>query len=387
MKIIIRADSSPFIGTGHVVRCLTLAEYLRNEGADVSFVCRDHENNLIAWIEREKRIKVHVLPADRIWNFGKGLPLSEWDWLGTDIHIDAAQTISVLKEIRDPDWIVVDHYSLDYRWEKQIRPYVRKIMVVDDLANRRHECDLLTDPNLSEDPRGRYGEIVTDQCKVLAGPEFVIMRPEFRIVKEKTRIRDGRVNRILVFFGSDPTNETEKALRAIRRFTPKIAIDVVISLLNPFRYEIESFAAGLPNCSCHVQTSSMAELMSLADLSIGAGGTTMWERCSLGLPSIVIAVAKNQEGPSLAMASAASILYLGRSREVTVDALTEHVSGLIRDPGLLVRMSSLGQSLVDGRGCERIAKYLISDAVKVRAGTRGAGTADKPTYQLEMENG
>jgi len=205
LKILIRTDSSVQIGTGHVMRCLTLADELRERGAEIVFVCRDFAGNLCGYTEGN---------------------LKHAAWLGADWQTDARQVEEIIKDFNThPDWLVVDHYALDERWERYLRSYVKKIMVIDDLADRPHDCDLLLDQNFYENLESRYDGLAPSGCKKLLGPKYALLRPEFREERKNLRKRDGYVKRIMIFFGgSDPTNETTKALEAVRMLNrPDIA--------------------------------------------------------------------------------------------------------------------------------------------------------------------
>lgn len=292
MNIIIRTDSSVHIGTGHVMRCLTLADELRKNGANIEFICRKLEGNIINIIENQGYI-VNILPKpeqneNELTGYTK--------WLGVKWEIDAEQTKAILKSKNKIDLLIIDHYALDIKWESQLRNFTKRIMVIDDLANREHDTDILLDQNYVENMATRYDKLVPPFCKKLLGPEYVLIRPEFYEVRANLRERDGTIKRILIFFGgSDPTNETTKAIKAVEKLNrPEIEVDVVIGASNPHKKEIKKSCDNL-SFNYHYQVNNMAELMAKADLAIGAGGATTWERCFLGLPSICIIVADNQK--------------------------------------------------------------------------------------------
>ena len=206
-------------------------------------------------------------------------------------------------------------------------------MVIDDLANRRHDCDLLLDQNYYFDMKRRYQELVPERCVVLYGLTHVLLRPEFAIAKNRFRNRDGVIKRILIFFGgSDPTNQTQKAVEAIvllRR--PDIAVDVVVGSTNPNRKYINTLCDSLPNMTFHCQISNMAELILGADLCIGAGGASMWERCYLGLPTITVVFASNQERTTEDVAQKGAIEYLGWSHTIDSRSYAQAITSMIND--------------------------------------------------------
>ena len=373
-KILIRADASVQIGTGHVMRCLTLADELCGRGAEVIFVCREFDGNLCGYIE-EKGYIVHRLPVSDATEQGDQnieIGLKHTAWLGADWQTDARQVGEIIKGFENPpDSLVVDHYALDERWEGYLRPYCKKVMVIDDLADRVHDCDLLLDQNFYENLESRYDGLVPAWCKKLLGPKYALLRPEFRKARKNLRKRDGHVRRIMIFFGgSDPTNETAKALEAIRMLNrPDIAVDVLVGNFNRHCKVIEQMASDLPDCTCHFNVEDIATLMAGAGLAIGAGGTTVWERCMLGLPSLVTTVAENQERIISEMAESGYLLFVGRSETVSVDSIYHALEIALQSPWFLISFDRKTQSLVDGRGADRIAQEMMPHEIRLRMAT------------------
>ena len=370
-KLIIRADASTQIGTGHVMRCLTLADELRVRGAEVFFVCREFNGNLCGYIE-EKGYVAHRLPVSNEREHNIESNLKHAAWLGVDWQTDARHVEEIIKSFENPPgWLVVDHYALDERWEKYLRPYVKKIMVIDDLADRSHDCDLILDQNFYENMESRYDGLVPSWCKKLLGPQYALLRSEFREARKNLRKRDGHVKRIMIFFGgSDPTNETAKALEAVRMLNrPDIAVDVVVGAFNLHRKVIEQVASDLPDCTCHFNVGNMAALMTKADIAIGAGGTTVGERCVLGLPSLVTTVAENQERIISDMAECGYLLFLGQPEMVSVDSLYHALEIALQSPWLLISFDRKTQSLIDGRGADRVVQEMMPHEISLRMAT------------------
>ncbi len=356
MKIVFRTDSSLAIGTGHMVRCLTLADKLRSTGADVAFVSRNLPGNVIETVSR-RGFRVHVLPyeGDEI---ARDIRRSEYErWLTVESSHDAAQTLSVLaNEEIGADWLVVDHYALDRSWHKAMRAVVGQIMVIDDIANREHDCNILLDQNLYSDPMGRYDGLIPAECQAMLGPGFALLRPQFADVYDHVKRSFGNVTRLLVFFGgSDATNETMKALAALDTLDRRdLQVDVVVGRVNPYREDIWEWCVERANAIFHENVTDMAGLMLQADLAIGAGGTTTWERCCLGLPSVLIAVADNQVAIAEEADRAGLAAYLGHSGEVTIEDIARAVTSLVDDHDRLREMSNRARQLVDGLGAERV---------------------------------
>jgi len=247
MQIVICADASSQLGTGHIMRCLTLADALRQQQAQIYFLCRILAGDLISYIQQKGYI---VYPL-------------------ADLQPETA--IVQLQQISTIDWLIVDHYSLDQFWETRMRRYVKKIFVIDDLANRLHDCDVLLDQNFYPNATARYQSLLPSHCQLLLGGQFALLRPEFMQQRQKSRLRDGKIRKIFVFFGgSDPTNETLKTLVAIRLLQqPQLQVDVVVGNSDPDKQQIQALCHTLPNVNYHCQINYMAELMAEADIAIG----------------------------------------------------------------------------------------------------------------------
>ncbi len=339
MQIVICADASSKIGTGHIMRCLTLADALREQQAEIHFLCRDLVGNLISYI-LDKGYSVHRL---------------------ADLTPETAQT--ALTQLPPVDWLCVDHYELDHRWETSLRPLVKKILVIDDLANRIHDCDVLLDQNFYPNPTQRYQSLVPKSCQLLLGGQFALLRPEFAHQRQNMRLRDGNVKKILVFFsGSDPTRETAKTLDALWLLNrSEIHVDVVVGTSCPDKAHIETSCQQLSNANYYCQINNMAELMAEADLAIGAGGSATWERCCLGLPTLTIVVADNQLETTQELAKQGKIVFLGKSKQVTVESLKSALLTLLNTPEWLSFLSREVQYLVDGLGVQRVVQQLVRE--------------------------
>lgn len=343
MKVLFRTDGSVQVGIGHVMRCLTLADALRASGAECRFICREHPGNLLEQI-RQRGYAVLGLPvgSDGLVprDFEDAAGSNRSAWLGSDWAIDAAQTKVGAGESA-VDWLIVDHYSLDARWEKLLRPICHKLMVIDDLANRPHDCDLLLDQNFYRNQDQRYQGLLPEHCITLLGPAYVLLRPEFAEAKQRLKVRDGTIKRILVFFGgSDPTNQTEVVLTALQQLNrSEISLDVVVGLTNPNRHSIQALCDELPNTTYYCNVSNMAELILNADLGIGAGGSAMWERCYLGLPTITVAFAANQVRTTEDVADIGAIDYLGWSDSARPEDYASAIADAIVNPQRIKQMA------------------------------------------------
>jgi UDP-2,4-diacetamido-2,4,6-trideoxy-beta-L-altropyranose hydrolase len=350
-----RVDASTLIGSGHVARCLTLAKALQGLGAQVSFACRRLAGDLSAQIAAQGwpvyRLAVEA-PDDRAQarNAANIEALLPW-------QPDIAALAGQLPPGTCFDWIVVDHYGLDRQWEVAARPWAAQIMAIDDLANRAHEVDLLLDQNFNASTQ-RYAPWLEGRCRTLLGPEYALLREEFE--------RDARpvrqvVERVVVNFGGmDAAGQTLKALQALMGCAGQQVTQVtfVAGLSNPHWAELQALVEQRPQWQLLAYSADFGQLMAAADLFIGAAGGTTWERAALGLPTLCMAVAANQQDNAQALAAAGVHRYLGPCAQVSVAALAEAIGELLANVEARQRYARLSRQLVDGRGARRVAAAL-----------------------------
>lgn len=301
MNVAFRTDASLQIGTGHVMRCLTLADALQVAGAHCYFICRKHPGNLIAQIRqrgfmvRELPADIEVLVTDELATEAQSIYAA---WLGANWATDAAQT-KVGVGAAAVDWLIVDHYAIDARWEQALRPSCRKLMVIDDLANRPHHCDILLDQNYGS-MQEQYLKLVPDYCKMLVGSNYALLRPEFSKWREFSlkRRKSPEFKKLLITLGGvDPDNITGEILNQLKQSNlPKdIEITVILGANAPHLTNVQTLAQTMGyKTIVKANVSNMAEIIANADLAIGAAGTTTWERCSLGLPTLLLGISQNQ---------------------------------------------------------------------------------------------
>ena len=352
MNIVLRADASLEMGSGHVMRCLTLASLLREQGHACEFICREHAGHLADYIEA-RGFPVHRLPLES----GNDCKLDHSSWLGATQVRDAQRCLRIVSQIK-PEWLVVDHYGLDQAWELELRKAVGHMMVIDDLADRKHHADILLDQNLGRTAM-HYAALVSAQCKVMAGPINALVRPEFQShrVASLQRRAKGEFKEILVTLGGvDLDNHTCHVLEALKHCSlpPDVAITVVLGNTSPHIDAVRELASSHPwsvEVLCGID--NMAERMSRADLAIGAGGGTSWERCTLGLPTLLVVLAENQRPASVALQASGAVEL------VRLDSpLAEQLAVLIkrlRHPGRLREMGHAAAVICDGAGAQKIA--------------------------------
>jgi UDP-2,4-diacetamido-2,4,6-trideoxy-beta-L-altropyranose hydrolase len=386
MTVLFRTDASHEIGSGHVMRCLTLARALRDRGVECHFVCRDHPGNLIELI-RSHGFQTASLPrvADPLASKpGNHDRLRHQAWLGTDWETDAQQTTEALK-FMTVDWLIVDHYSLDWEWENRMRSVSSRIFVIDDLADRRHDSELLLNQNLLLESNHPYRELLPPHGIPLLGPHYALLQPEYTELQPRTLTRSGPVRRLLIYFGgADSNNLTGITLAAVLAASSShIIIDVVINPDGPHADSLRDQAQGNPRILLHERIPSLAGLMAQADLAIGASGTTSWERCCLGLPSLVITLAENQRPIAAALSEQGAVRWLGHWDELNQEEISAAIDIAIQEPAL-EDWSNRCRSLVDGKGTERVTEILLLNAkTKLRA---RLACADDETLILRLAN-
>ncbi|TFW18185.1 UDP-2,4-diacetamido-2,4,6-trideoxy-beta-L-altropyranose hydrolase [Massilia arenosa] len=379
--VVFRADASLTIGSGHVMRCLSLADALARQGAQTAFVMRDCPGNLFDLV-RTRGQTVLPLPAD------------------VDAPADAALTAERLAAwIAAPiDWLVVDHYALDARWERAVRaatrtdtaalhpdapfalpaaarcepmvapssavdaraPNVRRMLAIDDLADRPHECDALLDQNLTTGGAARYDGLLPAHCERLVGPRFAMLQPPYAPLHQSCRPRQGPIRRLLIFFGgADRHGLTLRALQAALSLNrDDLTIDVVIGMSSPDNDQVRALAAPHKSVQVYCGLPSLAPFMAEADLAIGAGGATSWERLCLGLPSIVVTVAENQHEVTQLLAERKMVDWIGNPQDATTAALTAALQAKLATGNPPNWFPDYDQ-LIDGRGVERVCAVLM----------------------------
>ena len=371
MKVVFRVDASLQIGSGHVMRCLTLAEALRARGAQCHFIGRAHPGHLMELI-RHRDFAATILTAELPSMPHSVLPsmlantkVSRTQaktpahalWLGCDWQTDVEQTRAVAEKLQ-PDWLVVDHYALDHQWEATLRPHCKNLMVIDDLADRVHQCDVLLDQNLGREPRD-YASLAPDLCKVITGPQYALLRPEFAALRAYSlqRRQQPAFKRLLITMGGvDQTNATGQVLQALTgcALPQDCCITVVMGLQAPWLEQVRTQAHNMQwPTEVLVNIDNMAQRMADSDLAIGAAGSTSWERCCLGLPTLMAVLACNQS------AAAAHLFQAGAAFCITLDdnlhrQLTGQTHRLLYEPDSFNNMSVHASQITDGIGVERV---------------------------------
>lgn len=356
-SVAFRVDASYAIGTGHVTRCLALAEELKNSGTEAVFVCRPHEGHLSALIEERGFTVLGLPPPSEHWASTEQEP-AHAAWLGADWQTDADETLRVLDTVR-PDWLIVDHYAIDARWEGRLRPAVDSIVVIDDLADRAHACDTLMDQSLVTRAHERYVDRVPESATILLGPAYALLQAQYRRHRAHATTRSGKVSRVLVSFGGVDrhglTRATVDALLAIR--DKDFKADIVLAAGSADYTLVQRAIAGRSNFRLHDRVTSLAPMMLAADLMVGAGGTTSWERLCLGLPAIIVTVASNQHPVAEELSRRGLVRWLGDADPTTASRLRSALTDIFAT-GLDPDWSERCFEVVDGRGTTRVCAVL-----------------------------
>ena len=350
-QAIFRVDASEKIGSGHLFRCLTLASCLRDRGFSISFACSALPDSMATIVLNEGfkliSLSVEFELSDQV-NVERTLGHREQE----------ADAIALLEsgEVSGTSWIIVDHYGLDEHWERLVRPHCEHMLAIDDLANRHHVSDILLDQNLGSQKRFQYRTLTLSSTRLLLGPEFALLRPEFLSGRSRVTIRQGGVRRVLVSFGGvDPTNEASKTVQALKR-TPGISngIDVVAGAGNPNAENLRRLCMEDRRIRFYREVSNMAELMAQADLAIGGCGATSWERCAMYLPAVAVVVSENQREIAAGLLEANAAEIVGWHTNVSDKDIELVVVNLCESPSHLTDLSRAAGCLVDGKGVQRV---------------------------------
>ena len=328
----IRCDSGFEIGIGHVMRCFSLAETLADMICDVSFICKEHEGNIIDFLVG-KKIKVFKIN-------------------------DENNIVDILKKNLNSS-LIIDNYEIDEEIEKMIRPYVKEIIVIDDLANRKHDCDLLLDQSFFINNSDRYNEFVPEYCMRLFGPEYALLRREFLENRKNKKINFPVKNIFVSYGGIDPTDETSKVLIALRNLKDEnLKINVIVGNTNIQKAKIKELCSSIINANFISTYDDISKIMIEADLAFGAGGSSTWERMCLGIPSIVTIVSKDQIHSTEALSENYYVINMGLAENVTSNDYEKILSEI--DSERLNEISKRSYELVDGKGTIRMAEQIIN---------------------------
>lgn len=367
MLVAFRVDASTRLGSGHVVRCAALARTLQRAGARTVFLGAAEGGHMLDWLA-EQGWEAIALPSTR-----SGSDAPPWQ---IDSAADAQHTCQALGRLgARPDWLVVDHYGIDARWQAAVRPAAERLLVIDDLANRSHLADTLVDPNLQQ-RADRYRTLVPDRCRTLLGPRFALLRQEFAELAPTVHRDPHAPSRLLACMGgTDPRNVLGLVLDAWELLPmPRPQLAVAVGLATPNVNALRARCASLEGVTLHLQTPHMAALMAHADLLLGSAGSISWERCSMGLPAIMGTTADNQRSNLELLARARTGVSIGNWAALPAPRLAALLGRLLQRPRLLARIAARARRLVDARGATRVCVHMAASGVTLRSACREDAT-------------
>jgi len=348
------------MGNGHLSRCLTLAAELRaqSDSLELLFICREHEGHGMEAV-RKQGFTVVALSEPVLIESERQYEL----WLGASQDLDASETVAAIDQHFNSniDCLVVDHYGIDRQWHEVLRARSRRLFVIDDLADRQYDCDLLLEQTFAVSP-ARYRNLVGSNCKVLAGTKFAMLREEFQVLRDQIvskRQSTARPTRIFVNMGgTDPQNWSARIIDILAKRSDLEHVTLVVGGSNPHIAALQQQTQKMNKVFLVVAADNMAELMMNHDLAIGAAGSGTWERCALGLPSLLVVSEDNQQELARQLKS-----------ELAVTVLHKDVSDQSIDAGLRPWLESREcyqkavascLDICDGKGAGRVSQYVTA---------------------------
>jgi len=342
------------------MRCLTLAQQLRQKGVECKFITRNHAGNCSDMIQRQG-FETFLLPVSVSAYESAASPSPYHDWIGAPLEIDLDETVRIVKQVPKVSWLVVDHYGLDATWESGLRAHVERIFVIDDLANRRHSCDLLLDQTFGRCAKD-YEKLVSVHTEMLCGADYALLRPEFSSMRAhsiENRLRRPARDILITLGGTDPDNLTARVLRALTSLaTSKLRFTIVLGPTSQHFESVERLCHTFPfETRLYRGASNMAELMANSDIAIGAAGTTAWERCCLGIPSILMVIAQNQQSIASSLGSYGAAFVI-QNLESLENELLPMVQVLMTNEKKRRKMIERAILVTDGRGVSRVIEKM-----------------------------
>ncbi|MBI2182889.1 MAG: UDP-2,4-diacetamido-2,4,6-trideoxy-beta-L-altropyranose hydrolase [Deltaproteobacteria bacterium] len=341
--LLARADADARRGTGHVMRCLALAQAWRARGGAAVFISRCDSATLRERILSTGAELISLAPGD-------------------SVEADIENTLAQLSR-REAAWLALDGYDFSLAQQQTLRGAGHPLLVIDDIAHLDRYCaDILLNQNLGA---AALSYRCDPQTTRLFGPHYALLRPEFAHWRRGFRGVPEVARKILVTLGgSDPNNFTARVIGALAQLdTPGLEVRVVVGPANPHLPELRERADTLaPQIQLLSRVYDMAELMAWADLAVSAAGTTCWELACLGLPALIVIMAENQRRSAEELDALEVAQNLGWHEAVSVERLAAAVPVLQHDSLRRLRMSEQGRTLVDGRGAERVAQALFEDS-------------------------
>tara|TARA_R110002050_G_scaffold276248_6_gene421451 strand:+ start:751 stop:2313 length:1563 start_codon:yes stop_codon:yes gene_type:complete len=372
--IVFRADASPVLATGHIMRCLTLAQALKLKFplARIIFISNLLPNNLTAKL-MQLSVELIALPFD----------IDSTDWRQKDdaracIRAITSQVLTINTTI---DLLIIDHYLIDWRWQEEFKKYYKKLLVIDDLANRKHLADFLLDQTLNRQAND-YLSLVPPYCQLLLGKKFILLRDEFKQLipnakqkrtQAKTIKNTISIRNILVNLGGlDNTNLNRVIIKALIEYKEttcnhELTVDIIMASHSPHVENIKALTTEHYWLTLTTDCNQMSTKILNADLAIGACGTTAWERCCLGLPTLAIVLADNQKEVNKNLAKKKAIISLGNYQTLTEKAIIDAIYSLESQPDKYLSLIKHSFNSCDGMGVQRVLTRLSLPEVTLKS--------------------
>jgi UDP-2,4-diacetamido-2,4,6-trideoxy-beta-L-altropyranose hydrolase len=365
MNIVIRADASYQMGSGHMVRCLALANGLKGKGHHVSFLSQSLPGNLSPIVDKQGFVVHSLQPRNReIVHSNNNPAIANAESLGIDWQDDANQCVKALSAMQlEPDWLVVDHYALDSRWELAVKKFCNRILVIDDLANRPHDCDVLLDQvctNTSEQYRG----LIPDRCHLLLGGLYVLLRPEFAEARSEDEASvnhpDKRI--VHVFFGtSDEPAHTIRFGRLLLANFPTLILRIAVGTTFKHVQKLVDLSQSFPGRVDWSQgVTNMARHMRGCWIAVGTPGMSTWERACMGLPAVHLTNSNSQTAILTSLKTTGFCDWLGSIDSISDKDFVSGISAFLDDESRLAAMREKGLAAIDGKGVQRAVADLTS---------------------------
>lgn len=346
MKIIFRADASREQGGGHVMRSLVVAGEFSKRGHDCLFVAQEGSYDLVPYKGTNDNLNKIEIDSKKT--------------------NDASALKSLLPQDFQPDLVFVDSYLLQEDYQEKLASFCKKVAVLDDMPVRKHKANILIDPTFTRRP-AEYKDVMPGNSSILTGVRYAPLREDFVRHRPKSLARRGKsksqaraVKHIVISFGlTDPDNITSEILKALAKVESPLECTAVLGKNSEHEKEVAQLCCSLKTpARLLIAHDDMPGLLAECDLVIGAGGSSSWERCCLGVPAFQVILAKNQEDVTNSLASVGAILSLGSSADLSPATVTDEVEKHLRDDLLLVTMSQSAALLCDGLGASRIAEQV-----------------------------
>ena len=354
MNIAIRVDSSQDLGTGHFMRCLTLAQNFSQGEDSVIFICRSINDEQKKIIESKKYKLIKLLEINE----------PNLEWMKSNLLEDAHEVIEYLNLV-SIDLLIIDHYGIDYRWEKAVEPYVSKILVIDDEEEKNHKCDFFLNPSYgAEKLKDKFSSNCKENTRFLLGTKYMILRKEFLKYTKSNRKLDFNIKKIHIFFGGvDVHNYTLKYAELLLENFKNIQLFIVVG--SNYRYYNQLIFLEkkyIDKVKLYRNIPNMEDVLSQCNMAIGAPGITTWERAALGIPTLYLTTATNQVPILEKLHNAQICCYLGEASQIKNEEFIHSVNNFINNNKKLEIYSKNSHQIIDPESTNRIIKIIRGDA-------------------------